>query len=163
MKLEDLSAPPRPIARALANEKLFTQALFSRPESLSHLLPYEEYIEATRHFRHKDGSLGAVFEAEILEHEPMPAAQIIAQVDGLKSWFQLPENCVLQVLFDQSPISPLDPEFSYVSEKYPGGHTVSRKLFEARLETLKKSCLTPGPRMPMRRRTLVSIRYFPEI
>ena len=94
-KLKNL---PKPIAKALTKDDEFYRALYERPESLSALLPYDEFIEDTKTFRHKDGSLGVVFECELSEHEPMTTDQIIAQVEGLKSWFVLPENCALQIV-----------------------------------------------------------------
>lgn len=154
---------PKSIAKALAKEEVFTKALFERPESLSELLPYDEYIESSRMFRHKDGSLGAVFEAEILEHEPMTAEQMISGVEGLKSWFTLPENCALQILFDQSATSSHDAEVQHIESQYPDGHSVSKALFAARVAKIKAACNTSGPLSPLRRRTLVSIRYFPAL
>ena len=49
MKL-DFKKLPKPIFDALAKEDIFTQSLFKRPESLSALLPYDEYIEASQMF-----------------------------------------------------------------------------------------------------------------
>ena len=160
MKLNSL---PRPIAKALARDEIFTKALFERPESLSALLPYDEFIESTGMFRNKDGSLGAIFEAELLEHEPMIADQIIASVEGLKSWFSLPENCALQILFDQAPVSSHDAELTAIARDFADGHSVSKALFSARLAKIKSVCNSNDPLSPVRRRTLVSIRYFPHL
>lgn len=163
MELQKNEPIPKPISNALANSNIFTKALFDRPESLSELLPYDEYIESTGIFRHKDGSLGAVLQAEILEHEAMTGDQVIAAVEGLKSWFSLPENCALQILYDQAAVSSLDSVINSVSESYPDGHSVSKALFKSRIEKIREACLTPGPLSPLRRRTLVSIRYFPAL
>lgn len=154
---------PKPIAKALAKDDEFYRALYERPESLSALLPYDEFIEYTKTFRHKDGSLGVVFECDLSEHEPMTTDQIIAQVEGLKSWFILPENCVLQILFDQSAISKHDQELNRIGQQYSNGHQVSHALFESRLNQIKEACNSTGLLSPLRRRTLVSIRYFPLI
>jgi len=78
-----LNSLPKPIAAALVREEVFTQALFQRPESLSALLPYDEFISSTGMFRHKDGSLGAIFEAQTLEHEPLTIDQTVAAVNGV--------------------------------------------------------------------------------
>ena len=40
------------------------------------MLPYDEIIEDGSIWRHKDGSLGVVFDATLLEHEPMTGDQI---------------------------------------------------------------------------------------
>ena len=154
---------PKPIARALANEEIFTKALFERPESLSDLLPYDEFISSNSIFRHKDGSLGAVFEAQPLEHEPMTIDQIVQAVEGVKSWFTLPENCVLQILFDQAAISKHDAEFDSIAQQYPDAHAVAKALFDARVAKIRSACNSNDPLSPLRRRTLVSIRYFPQL
>lgn len=160
MKL-DLKGLPKPIHDALAKDDLFIQALFKRPESLSALLPYDEFIETSQMFRHKDGSLGVVFECQLQEHEPMTNDQIIAAVDGLKSWFVLPENCALQILYDQSAVSQHDAELKKMESQYSDGHTVSKALFDSRLSLIKSACNTESTLAPLRRRTLISIRYFP--
>ena len=105
---------PKPLTQALSNHKEFTKALFERPESLGALLPYSEYLEADSLFLQKDGSLGAIFEATLLEHETMTSEQVVSSVESLKSWFNLPSNCTLQILFDQAPISEHDPEFEKI-------------------------------------------------
>ena len=107
-----LSLLSKPIAQALANQDVFVKALFERPESLGSLLPYDEFVPQTGIFVNKDGALGAVFEATLLEHEPMVTDQILQSVEGIRPWFNLPSQCVLQVLFEQAHISPLDQCFS---------------------------------------------------
>ncbi len=163
MDKNNLSKLPKPIAQALAKEAIFTKALFERPDSLSELLPYDEFIESSSLFRHKDGSLGAVFEATLLEHEVMTSEQIIGSVEALKSWFTLPENCTLQILFDQSALASRDPELAALSQSYPDGHSVSRALFDARLSQVREACGTASPLAPLKRKTYVSIRYFPTL
>jgi hypothetical protein len=154
---------PKPISDALHKEKVFTKALFERPDSLSQLLPYDEYIPESGVFRNKDGSLGAVFEATLLEHEPMSVDRIVSIVDSLKSWFTLPENCTLQVLFEQSYLSRLDPVFAQIENYYPTPHPVSKLLFERRLSEIKAACNTQSQLAPLVRRAFVSIRYYPEV
>ncbi|MGE4233049.1 MAG: TraC family protein [Bacteriovoracia bacterium] len=152
---------PKPIHDALAKKETFTKALFERPESLSALLPYDEYLEEEQIFQLKDGSLGAVFEASLLEHEPLTESHIMEAVRSVKSWFTLPENCVLQVLYEQSYISSLDREFEKLEQSYPNGHPIAKVLFQKRLEEIKNNCGKFGDRAPLRRRTYLSIRYFP--
>lgn len=103
-------------------------------EDIHMLLPYDEYLPETGVFMNKDGSLGAVFEAELLEHEPMLTEHVMQAVEALKPWFNLPSHCVLQVLFEQAHISKLDPMFEKLGTQYPGGHPVSKLLFETRLK-----------------------------
>ena len=150
------------ISKALYNRSLFTESLFSRPESLSKLLPYEEFIETDKIFQMKDGSLGAVFEIELLEHETMSEKQILKAVENTKSWFSLPTNCVLQILFDQSYLSPLDKDLKKIEDGYKNSHPVSNFLFDDKIKSIKKTCKNPSQKTPLKRRTYLSIRYFPQ-
>lgn len=163
MKTPNSISLPKPIVRALGEEEIFTHALFQRPESLSALLPFDEFIESSKLFRHKDGSLGSIFEAALLEHEPMTGEQIVKAVEGLKSWFTLPENCVLQVLFEQSALSPFDDRFKESEAEYPQPHSVSRALFQSRILRIREACNKADPLSTLGRKTLVSIRYFPKL
>jgi len=110
----------------------------------------------------KDGSLGAVFELGLVEHEPMEAHRIVETVESLKSWFSLPEKCTLQILFDQSHIPARDPIWNFEASGFKDPHPVSKAIYEARLDTLRKFCEGRHSLSPMRRRALLSIRYFPE-
>ncbi len=153
---------PKPIADALAKQDVFVKALFTRPESLSALLPYDEYIPESGIFRNKDGSLGVVFEVSLLEHEPIGAEAVVATVESLKTWFNLPTNCTLQVLYDQANISALDPLFDDIERYYPTPHPVSKALFTRRVAAIKQACNADEKLTPLARRAFVSIRYFPE-
>ena len=152
---------PKPIAGALAKQDVFVRALFDRPESLSALLPYDEYIPESGIFRNKDGSLGVIFEATLLEHEPMTVNEVVATVESLKAWFDLPTNCSLQVIYDQAYISSLDSAFAQIENYFPNPHPVSKALFQERLNQVKGACNTVRPLSPLRRRAFVAIRYFP--
>ncbi len=154
---------PKPIAQALAKQDTFVRSLFERPESLSALLPYDEYIEESGIFRNKDGSLGVVFEATLLEHEPMTVDEVVATVESLKTWFGLPTNCTLQILYDQAYVSPLDAEFSRIEGYFPKPHPVSKSLFSKRIDAIKQACATDSSLAPLLRRAFVSIRYFPTL
>ena len=127
MKLKDTL---NPMSKALSNRFRLAEALFKRSDSLSQLLPYSEYIDEFKTFINKDGSLGVVFEVELLEHEPMPAKGIISAVESFKSLFALPENCVLQVLFDQSYISKKDRVWDQLLSKHKYSHPVSEFLYK---------------------------------
>ena len=163
MKASTLNKLPLPIAKVLSDRSSFTNALFSRPESLSALLPYDEFLTADSLYLLKDGSLGAVFQLELLEHEPMISKRIIEAVDGLKSFFSLPENCTLQFLFDQSFISTFDQQIADIESQFSDGHSVSNILFQERMHSTKESCSKRNEVSPMRRKLFLSIRYFPNL
>ena len=112
---------PKPVAKALADDRALIKALFERPESLSAVLPYGEFLENGNVWRLEDGSLGTVFEATLLEHEPMTGEQIVAAVDRTAPWLSLPETCTLQVIFDQGRLSPRDNVFEVLRGSLPGG------------------------------------------
>jgi hypothetical protein len=159
----NFSTLPKDIKKSLGRDDALIRALFERPQSLSALLPYSDYLEDVGIFLNKDGSLGAVFEVELLEHETMTADQIIAAVSSLKSWFMLPENCSLQILFDQKMVSALDPSLAKMESAYPDGHAVSTALFAERLKTFKDACNSASLLAPFERKAYVSIRYFSKI
>ena len=153
---------PKPIQKALSKREVFVDALFSKPESLSALLPYDDFIENHHVFQQKDGSFGAIFRVELLQHEPMTEDEIITAVKGLKPWFHLPGNCVLQILYEQSAIPSQDMIFSELSKSYPEGHPVSKTLFDKRLEMYLSASRSHGELAPFRRNTLLALRYFPK-
>jgi hypothetical protein len=150
------------IEKALANRDVFVKALFHRPDSFAKILPYEEYLSEAGVFVLKDGSLGAIFDLSLIEHEPLDAGRIVDLVDGLKSWFFLPERCTLQILFDQAEIPSRDPVWEFSSSGYTKAHPVSEALYKSRLELFKSFCEGKSKLSPMRRRALLSIRYFPD-
>jgi hypothetical protein len=150
---------PKAIFDSLSRRDLYTQALFERPESLGSLLPYADYLPQHGIFHLKDGSLGAVFEVELLEHEPMTEKHILRAVGSTKHWFSLPENCVLQILYDTSYYSALDPTITDLTSQYKG-HSVSNMLFAEKTEKIKSSCNTVNDTTPIKRKLLVAIRYF---
>jgi TraC protein/TraG P-loop domain/CagE, TrbE, VirB family, component of type IV transporter system len=156
-----LSHLAKPITDAIGHQDTFLKALFERPESLSALLPYGEFLPDTGIFVQKDGSLGVVFEAELLEHEPMVTDQIIQAVEGTKTWFNLPTQCVLQILFEQTHISALDRTFDNIASAYPGGSPVSKTLFDTRLKRIREACNSDDSLAPLVRRCYVSLRFFP--
>ena len=157
---------PKVIEKSLCNRELFTKSLFSRPDSLSALMPYDGFIGEDNIFQLKDGSLGAVFEVDLLEHEPMTEKQILKAVSSTKGWFLLPENCVLQVLHESSPYSVFDKKIQDIENQYKKAHSTSKFLFSEKVENLKDLCQKQGKKnsghFPLKRRTLLSIRYFPE-
>ncbi|NRA46109.1 MAG: TraC family protein [Oligoflexales bacterium] len=152
------------IENAQINRKIFTDALFKRPESLGSLLPYDEYLTEMGIFQLKDGSLGAVFKIELLEHESMTEDQILKSVASMKQWFSLPENCALQVLFDSSRYSPLDQKISRFKDSFKDSfndpHPVSKILYHEKLRLIEKDCLTSSDASPLKRQLLISVRYF---
>ena len=153
---------PKTIEDALCKRELFTKALFTRPESLSSLMPYDGFIEEENIFQLKDGSLGAVFKVELLEHEPMTEEQILRAVVSTKNWFSLPENCVLQVQYEQSSYSYFDRRLKELENSCQDAHPVSKILFKEKIKSLKESCKLNDGKSPLKRQTLLSVRYFPE-
>ena len=153
---------PKILGQSLVDRSLFTKALYERPESLGSLLPYEDYLDSHKVFQMKDGSLGAVFEIELLEHEPMTENQIIRAVQSTRSWFSLRENCSLQVLYDSSYRSPFEESIEVLGRSFPNAHPVSDLLLQEKVRIVKESCRKPGPVSPLKRRLLVSVRYFLE-
>ncbi|MCX6125174.1 MAG: TraC family protein, partial [Proteobacteria bacterium] len=151
---------PKQIQKFLSNRENLTKALFSRPESLSCLLPYDDFIEEEGIFQQRDGSLGAVFEVQLLEHEVMTEKEIIDAVRHVKPWFSLPEECILQVIYEQSAISSKDRVWDSLKKQYPEGHGISSVLFDKRLEQYQAACGTSQDVAPLRRRTLLVVRYF---
>ncbi len=150
------------IESTLASRTKFVHALFERPDSFAKILPYEEHLKEAGMFVLKDGSLGAVFELSLVENEPLEAERIVDIVEGLKSWFFLPERCTLQVLFDQGHIPARDPVWNFETSGFKNAHPVSEAIYKARLETLKSFCEGKHRLSPMRRKALLSIRYFPD-
>jgi type IV secretory pathway VirB4 component len=151
----------RPINKALSNRFELANALFKRSESLSNLLPYSEYVDAHKIFINKDGSFGVVLEAELLEHEPMDKASILRSVESFKSLFNLPNNYVLQVLYDQSYLSKEDKIWEEVLGHYKYPHPVSKLLFEEKIKAIREKCNTSDFLSPLNRKTLISIKCFP--
>ncbi len=144
--------------KPLSEKELFTSALFKRPESLSKFLPYDEYIEEKKIFVMKDGSLGAVFDLELVDHEPKTEKSIIKIVNSSKDFFNLPENCTLQFLYDQSIISTRDKRYQdYIA--YSNANPLSDYLFKEKLDLIKNS----HAGSPFERKCTISVRYFPKI
>ena len=143
------------------SRKKITEVLFSRSKSLSSLLPYDEYLEKENMFVLKDGSLGAIFEAKLEEHEPLTEDQVLKKVNSLNRWFILEENCVLQVHYEQSEISKHDQKIKSLENSYPNSHPVSKMQFDSKLDKLKENCGKSNYFSPFERKTYLSLRYFP--
>jgi hypothetical protein len=135
------------------------KALVTRPESLSAHFPFEEVLESERIFVNRDGSLGVVFLIKLAEHEAMTEAAVLSAVGSLKSWFTLPEQAVMQVIFEQMPLSASDPRFDIWSKTYEGSHPVSKMLFEKRLGSIRNGTATGI--QPLDRRAFLTIRWYP--
>jgi len=151
---------PENIQKALGRDDSLTKALFERPQSLSALLPYGDYLPDSQVFLSKDGSLGAVFEIDLLEHEPMIGDDIVEAVASLKPWLSLPEDCSLQVIFDQKLLSALDRRFAELETAYPEGHPVSDALFKERLNRIRSACNSASNLAPMERKAYLAVRRY---
>ena len=86
----------------------------------------------------KDGSLGAVYEVRLVEHEPLVASKIVDSVKSLKTWLGLPSTYTLQLLFDQRIIGPLDKRWDDLLND-DKGHDVSKLLHKEAVERARKS------------------------
>jgi hypothetical protein len=150
------------IERVLASRTSFVKALFERPDSFAKILPYEEYLPEAGIFVLKDGSLGAIYDIGLVEHEPVEAARIVELVSSMKAWFFLPERCTLQVFFDQSEIPARDPIWNFEASGFKNAHPVAESIYKARLSRFQSFCEGKSKLSPMRRRALLSIRYFPD-
>jgi hypothetical protein len=132
-------------------------SLYERPERLGDSLPYDEYLPEHGLFQLKDGSLGAVFEANLLEHEVMAGVEVAKIVSGLKTWFNLPTNCTLQVLFDQGVLS----KKTFEDPLY-GGHSVSKLVMGENFKVLRERTSRTSLNPLLGRKLYISIRFFPE-
>jgi type IV secretory pathway VirB4 component len=143
------------IERALTDHKLLAKALFERSESLSALLPYDEYLPQFELFRQKDGSLGVIYAAELCQHETKTSQEIQSLLLRLKSWFKFSEGMTLSILFEQAPMSPLDEIWDrWKRETDLQRQDIPAKLHLAQLEKLRSSGNL------MKRRLILSIRQF---
>jgi hypothetical protein len=145
-----------------ATEQKCLNRLFERPESLKDHFPYAQILESENVLVNRDGSLGVVYKIDLIEHEPCGEDAIVAAVNSLRSWFGLPENAVLQVLFEQMPISVRDSQFADVAAAYPDPHPVSKFLFEKRVELLQAAAEAQLERGPYERHGYLTIRWFPK-
>jgi len=143
----------------LSNKNIFISSLFKRPKSLTEYLPYEEFLDDQSIYVQKDGSLGVILKVKLVEHEPRTSSEIVRIVSSLKSLFTLPENCTLQVLFDQNYISPRDKIWQDMIDAYPLAHPVSNLLFKEKVDMLQNAS---GTQRAMKRDTLISIRFYPD-
>ena len=148
--------------QALSKNDLFINALFKRPESLSQYLLYDEYVKKYQLFRHKDGSLGAVFEVQGVEHEPLEEQRIIDLVDSLRVWLNFDENYAVQILFDQAALASRDQRLSRFENHFKNPNPVSKRLFSEKIRVLKEACQKKTQFLPLERKILLSVRYFPQ-
>ncbi len=147
----------------LYRRNAFTQALFRRPDSLSRYFVYDEYLENQRIYVNRDGSFGAIFEVDLVEHEPLNGEEVIERIAGIRPWFNLPSNCVLQIIHDQAAVSPRDRLWEEIRSRYPLSSKVSEEILEERIEQFKSLCKTDSDLRPMVRRTFVCVKYYPAV
>lgn len=139
----------------------FTKALFERPESVSKFLVYDEFLEESGIYVNKDGSLGAIFDVGLVEHEPLSGDEILEAIAGISPWFKIPDNCVLQIIHEQSAISPRDKIWDEIQNAYPTPARLSKEILAERIEYFKSLCLSDSEMRPFRRKTYICLKYFP--
>ncbi len=139
---------------------IFFESLCKRPESLSNFLPFDEYLEDGRIFLNKDGSFGALFKINLIEHEPLVTDKIIEYVDSLNSWFNFDERFVLQIHYEQAYLSKLDKQWDKLKNSYSDGNSVSLKLYEKKIKQYRNSTQDLGQFSPFRRNAYLSLRFF---
>lgn len=138
---------------------LLADAIFKRPDSISRILPYEEYLPDHQTFIMKDGSLGRIFEIALVEHETMTLTQIVDLAESLESLLKLPENCVLQIQYLNREISEKNPFWIHLRNGYKRSNPRSREIFETKINSFAKGDL--GSHL-FERRAILSIRFFPK-
>src|SRR3989344_2516180 len=145
----------------LYRRSAFTKALFERPESVSNFFVYDEYLEKPGIYVNKDGSLGAVFELALVEHEPLTGDEILDAISGTAPWFKVPDNCVVQVIHEQAAVSPRDKIWKDILSCYPSPAKLSKEILSERIEHFKSLCGMDSEMRPLRRKTYLCLRYFP--
>lgn len=149
-------------ASSLHDKAAYQSSILNRPQSLANFLPYDEYLKKYRTFVMKDGSFGAVFRISPLSHEPMTENQILKVTKEIEAWFRLPDNFVVQVLYENAYISSRDPRVTELVQSKGQGHPVSALLYKEKLSDLLESSKGKSRTPPMSRSFLLSLRYFPE-
>ena len=150
------------LEKFLWNKSSLNRAIFERPDSISALLPYYEYLPRDQVFVMRDGSLGAVLEVELIPHETLTEPQVLNVVHSLKPWFRFNEEFVVQLVYDCAPVSEFDKRLAELGRSSSSGHGVSDFLFQKKVEEIKASCKSIGGGSPLRRRLLLCIRNFPK-
>ena len=145
----------------LYRRKAFTKALYERPQSLSTFFVYDEYLEGPGVYVNKDGTFGAIFDVQLVEHEPLGCEEILEAISGVAPWFKVPENCVLQVIHEQSAVSARDKVWEEMQRHFPTPAKLSKEILSERIEHFKRLSQTDSDMRPLRRKTYLCIRYFP--
>lgn len=136
----------------------FSNAIFKRDDSISRFLPYEEYLPEHKMYLLKDGSIGAVFELVLIEHETMPAEELIEVVKSLESLMKLPSNCVLQIQSYQREVDEKHPIWDKLKRRFENPNPISKSIFDRKIEALNSEEIDTNL---LERKTVLSIRYFP--
>ena len=138
---------------------LFVDSIFKRHESISKMIPFDEYLPEHEVFIMKDGSLGAAFKIALLEHETMSATEIVEIVDSFQSLLKLPSNCTLQINMYQRELSGESPVWKNLSEGFINPNPVSKSIFDKKIKGFSNA---ENGKVLFERVSVLSIRYFPE-
>ncbi|MEK7692115.1 MAG: TraC family protein, partial [Bdellovibrionota bacterium] len=150
--------PKDVLGRALANHEIFAKAFLTRPESLSGFLPYDEYLEQYGVFLNRDGSLGALYEVTLCQHETKTSSEITELVQKLQQWFRFNEGTVLQLHFEQRPVVGSDIPLA-LAPNATTERSLPGDLFNRRMERLQKAEIHGRySEMAYQRRLILSIK-----
>ncbi len=146
---------PRILKRGLSRQELFARAFIERPESLSRFLVYDEHVAEFGLFRQKDGSLGVIYEVALCEHETKCADEIVALLEGLRSWFRLSEEVTISLLYEQALLSPHDKKWgAAITVTDKGRGDIPAHLHRAQVERLRRAGVA------LERKLYLSVRGF---
>ena len=141
------------ILQTQANRGHLLKELCKRPESITNLLPYADYLQDEEIFVFKDATLGAGYELTLIEHETLPIEQIKELTDSFHIFLDLPKNIIPQIIFTQDYIAESHELFA--KRELQTGELIGEMLDSERLKDL-------GENRPLIRRAYIFLHYIPQ-
>ena len=144
------------ILQTQANRGHLLKELCERPESITNLLPYADYLQDEKIFVMNDGTLGAGYELKLIEHETLPIEKIKELTESFAIFLDLPKNIIPQIVFTQDYIADSHELFSkreLLGDKEV--ELIGNMLYQERLNNLKED-------RPLERKTYVFLHYIPQ-
>lgn len=139
-------------------DDIVEKSLSEQLTRVQEVLPYLQFDSSNNLVILKDYSMGAVYRVELAQHEAMLGSNLDELHSNLVRWLQLPNNCALQVLFDQSYLEERDLESKFRNIDPSNSDSLSNLV---RLEKLNQIKGRLGTSL-FKRSMILSIRYFPE-